>query len=104
MKHISTLIVLIEQAVSELNAKGRRVFEIEQEFCRHCPIKVGETVLVDDGYSHAGKQMRVTHVAFIGGGQFGKDRRHYWILTGPVIRKDGTETIRYGRHSIEVEK
>jgi len=58
----------------------------------HCPYKVGQVTEIR-GYSHTGKQCRVTEVRFSPqpiGNSWYRDR---WIVFGVVLKKDGSDSL-----------
>jgi hypothetical protein len=72
---------------------------IKQEMVKHfCPVKIGDIVEVNSGYSYSGKKMQVDSI---------KLRKNSWRgadgfeATGQVLRKDGTPGAGRGEHFVK---
>lgn len=77
----------LEQADEAVRIVMDRRTEIRREFIeKFAPHKMGAVIVVN-GYSHAGKNMRVTAVDINATNEF-----HYY---GRVLRKDGTDSANH---------
>ena len=106
----SELIAIMEEIKGiEAQVKAAHV-EIEgliDSTNKYCPVKIGDIVDVT-GYSHNGKKMIINGITFChksDGGYYGIWMEDVgWMISGKVIRKDGTPGSQTGCHAIYLQE
>lgn len=86
----------LENEIEKLNEKKKDI--IQRWIKKEHPLKERKKVKVN-GYSFTGKNMKVRSLYIY------KDRQGWtWKATGPVLKKDGTESCNYGEWTRKIDQ
>lgn len=71
--------------IDELRSKRKGL--VKDYISKHCPVKVGDTVIVN-GYRHEGKKLMVKEVFF----RRNSRGEYFFKAIGNIVKKDGTKS------------
>ena len=103
MNHrIKNIISLLQEQHNGIETCERHISNLEKDALSDCPILVGNTIVVNHGYVHIGKTMRVVNRTFCLKGEHESNKAH-WFFSGLVLRKDNSLSQRWGQSIKTIE-
>ena len=102
MKNLEQLQNDLEKITSEMNAcKEARAAKLD-ELAKLCPLKLGDKVDVNSGYSYEGKVILIDRVCYSDYMNYSwaerKGRKTLFMCSGFILKKDGTAGKNRGEH------
>jgi hypothetical protein len=93
---IKTLLANLKAKRKERTAIENEITKIGREIIDQCPKKKGDIVTVNAGYSHKGKQLSITRIAF-------DPSTQQYEFDGLVLRGDGSTGLNRAKAVLEVK-